>query len=94
MNVNANGKISPEIVMNENEQINHISTNPECYSTRPKGKKKSKFFCCLASSTYDLKYLLKAGGNSARLYKSPDSVGFWFSVSTPLMQIRGGESTY
>lgn len=36
MNGNANGKISPDIIMNENSL--HFPTNPECYSTRPIGK--------------------------------------------------------
>lgn len=73
MNGNANGKISPEIIMNKNEQINCIS--PIILRVLPLDQegKCFKFFCCLANSSYNLKYLQKARGISARHYKSPDS---------------------
>lgn len=66
MNGNAIGKIFPDIIMNENEQINHIS--PLILNVLPPDQEKKcfKFFCCLANSTYYLKYLPKARGISAK----------------------------
>ncbi len=65
INGNAIGIFFPDIIMNVNEQINHIS--PLILNILPPDLLKCfKFFCCLANSTYSLKYLPKARGISAK----------------------------
>lgn len=77
MNGNAHGKIFPDIIMNENEQINHIS--PLILNVLPLDQeKKMLYIFLLLGQLYLLPQIFtESKGNFSKAYKSPGSAVFW-----------------